>query len=1137
MKILTILFLFFATTLNCVFAKADDGLTLTEFSEPAGENRPWAFWVWQNGNITKEGITADLEAMKKVGIGGALIMELGYGNIPPRGPADFLSDQWRELFAFMLSEANRLGLEINMFASAAFGGGGGSWIKPEHSMLKIVWSEKQVTENKVADNKIVDNKIAEKQVADNKLKQPPTNLNFYRDIAVLAFPTPPDADKRQPVAIPGNASFPMLSNPQIDKNNPVVAKNQIVDITDKMKPDGTLQWTPPDNTKYTVLRIGYTSAGTKLLPPPISCKDALECDKLSVEAAEIFFNGQIQRLVNENKNLAGKTFVGTHIDSWEVGSQNWTPKMREEFQEISHYDIIPYLPVFAGYQIDSPENTQRFLWDFRNTVSQLVIKNYAGTIQRLANKNGMAFSIEAYDGAPCDFLQYGGVADQPTGEFWTQRGNHNLQHSMRGMASAAHVYGKNIVPSEAFTAFPNERWTTHPATFKPLGDLAFCEGTNRMIFHAVTHQPRAGNIAPGLMYYKWGSHYERTQSWWNQSADWHRYLARCQLMLRQGSPVADIAFLEPEIVPQKFTNHPRGSFLWDHINLHALKSATVNNGQIILPSGMTYNVLVTPNTDCWTLSLVQTIERLAESGATIIAMKIPKRTPNLADYVDDEKQIEKIMTKLLDGKKIIVGKTVENVLREKGIEQDFVSTSKLSWTHRRTANGTDIYFVANTENVHVNTTAIFRSENFPELWNPLNGKRIAAPSYVKRNGKTMLFLPLKANESMFVVFPKTPTIPPVENPVVGVEQVGVGQDNVERDRVDRDRVEQDNVERVDVGQDRVEQVGQVLFSISKAKESRLKILQAIYGPANVPAQTIDVTEAVRQLTMIDESGFNVSEITAICGDPAPNVVKRLTVQFELDGVTKSASANDGGFLVIAGNVVKDSATKIQLPVFEFDFDRQGIETLQIRRVGNYVLRTADNTNLTKTIKPVIIPLNGEWTLTFPNQKTLTLQKLNSWTESEEEYVKYFSGTAAYSKTVQVDFDLKRNSAQHKNERLIFDLGNVYEIAEIFIDGEKIGTLWHGEKRIDITEFVVKKKSFRLEIRVTNLLQNRLIGDQFIEEVEVDRKNGVIQKFPQWYLEGKPIPGGRSTFSSWELYNKQDQLLPSGLLGPVVIEYQ
>jgi hypothetical protein len=328
----------------------------------------------------------------------------------------------------------------------------------------------------------------------------------------------------------------------------------------------------------------------------------------------------------------------------------------------------------------------------------------------------------------------------------------------------------------------------------------------------------------------------------------------------------------------------------------------------------------------------------------------------------------------------------------------------------------------------------------------------------------------------------------------------------------------------------IERDGQVLFSIAAAKKARLEILKATYGPPDVPAKTIDVTEAVQQLAAADESGVNVSDVTAICGDPAPNILKQLTIQFKLGNVTKSVSAKDGSFVPLAaGDDAGNSSTKFQSPVFEFDFTRQGLETLQIRKDGNYLLRKADNQKITKNIKPVIISLDGNWTLAFPNRKTLPLEKLNSWTESGEEYIKYFSGTAVYSKTVNVDFERKK--------RLILDLGTVHEIAEVFIDGKPVGTLWHGEKRIDITNFVAKKKSFRLEIRVTNLLQNRLIGDQFIPEVGVERKGGVIQKFPQWYLDGKPVPGGRATFSSWELYNKQDKLLPSGLIGPVTLECQ
>ena len=112
------------------------------FVKPPESARPWVYWFWLNSNITREGITADLEAMKRVGIGGVLIMEVDQGA--PVGPAAFMGDEWRELFKFAVAEAGRLGLEINMNDDAGWNGSGGPWITPEQSMQKIVWTETEV---------------------------------------------------------------------------------------------------------------------------------------------------------------------------------------------------------------------------------------------------------------------------------------------------------------------------------------------------------------------------------------------------------------------------------------------------------------------------------------------------------------------------------------------------------------------------------------------------------------------------------------------------------------------------------------------------------------------------------------------------------------------------------------------------------------------------------------------------------------------------------------------------------------------------------------------------------------------------------------------------------------------------------
>ena len=286
------------------FAQLADG-----FAKPAPENRAWVYWFWNNGNITREGITADLEAMASTGIGGVLIMEVGQGA--PRGRVDFMRKEWRELFRFAVTEAHRLGIEINMNNDAGWNGTGGFWIKPEHGMQNLTFSE--IT-------------VAAGSAQTVKLPQPQTLLNHYRDITVLAFPTPAAATAKR--------KKPNYNHhrPLSDKN-PIIAKNTIRDISAHMAADGTLNWTAPAlpviGATWTILRVGHTAKGKLVAPAPQSGA-GLESDKLSVAATEAAFNGQMGLLLADNKDLSGigKTLAATHIDSWENGSQTRTPKMR-----------------------------------------------------------------------------------------------------------------------------------------------------------------------------------------------------------------------------------------------------------------------------------------------------------------------------------------------------------------------------------------------------------------------------------------------------------------------------------------------------------------------------------------------------------------------------------------------------------------------------------------------------------------------------------------------------------------------------------------------------------------------------------------------------------------------------------------
>ncbi|NCU21913.1 glycosyl hydrolase, partial [Candidatus Falkowbacteria bacterium] len=330
------------------------------------------------------------------------------------------------------------------------------------------------------------------------------------------------------------------------------------------------------------------------------------------------------------------------------------------------------------------------------------MENYAGHLRTLAQEHGLRLSIEAY-GGPCDDMPYAGVCDEPMGEFWIGGG---ALTTCKEMASAAHTTGKNIIGAEAFTAGDKERWLEHPGSIKALGDRAFCVGINRFVFHRYAMQPWLDR-APGMTMGPWGIHYERTQTWWGETRDWHQYLARCQFMLRQGRFAADICYLQPETSPQGYNGHnPRG-YDFDNISARALmERMSVRDGRLVLPDGVSYRVLALPDVDTMTPALLRKITELVNSGATVIGRR-PTRAPGLTDYPQCDAEVARLAGELwgdCDGAtvkerrfgagRVLWGVTPEKALADMGVGPDFSSRMRLGWIHRKTEEA-DIYFVAN----------------------------------------------------------------------------------------------------------------------------------------------------------------------------------------------------------------------------------------------------------------------------------------------------------------------------------------------------------------------------------------------------------------------------------------------------------
>ena len=412
-----------------VFAQDD---TLQEgFINPPASAKARTWWHWLNGNVTRAGITADLEAMKQVGIQEAQIFNADMGY--PEGPATFLSSEWLELFKFAASEAERLGLELGFHNGAGWSSSGGPWITPEYAMQTVVYSDTLCR----GGEKI---KI--------RLSQPATRLNYYKDIAVLAFPNPQSSERIDDLDIKSlsgklrNHLEPdMKSIPQ----SALVHRTDIIDLTSKTSVDGSLEWDAP-NGEWVILRVGHTPTGAENRPAVIGGR-GLECDKMNKKAVDVYWEGGIKPIIGKLGNLVGTALTNCLIDSYEVGCTNWTTNFDKEFKRLRKYDCMPFLPVLAGYYVDGGEITERFLWDFRRTIGDLITENYYNYFRKLCHEHGMKLSVEPYWG-PFNSMEVGDTGDIVMCEFWS--GSLAFFDSPKFVASIAHLNGSPIVGAEAF---------------------------------------------------------------------------------------------------------------------------------------------------------------------------------------------------------------------------------------------------------------------------------------------------------------------------------------------------------------------------------------------------------------------------------------------------------------------------------------------------------------------------------------------------------------------------------------------------------------------------------------------------------------------------------------------------------------
>ena len=850
-----------------------------------------------------------------------------------------------------------------------------------------------------------------------------------------------------------------------------VPTDRIVDLTHKMDADGTLRWTPPPG-RWTIQRIGYTTTGARNAPAGTGA--GLECDKFNPEAARVQFEGWFgEALDRVGPELAGKTLWRNHTDSWEAASQNWSPVFRDEFTRRRGYDPLPWLPAMSGVPVGSADLSERFLYDIRRTIADLVCDSFYDPLVKLGRERNAAFSAECI--APtmmADGLQHFKYADLPMGEFWLNSVNQDKPNDIRDAICGGHIYGKRIIGAEAFTQNPLH-WNEDPYYLKPMGDYNFAQGINQFVLHVWAHQ--AFDKQPGVTLRHIGTFFSGTQTWHKPGKAWFDYVRRCSAMLQQGLPVADVCYFIGEEQPARSYLRrdlplplPEG-YSYDCINRDALLTrASGRDGCLVLPDGVSYRLLVLPLADRMTPELAEKIGELAKAGVPIIGSR-PTRSISLTDYPQCDRAVREIVE--ASWKSVRTEATASAVFKELGLPPDveFLGVDMtpvfrdrmeylsppFAWNHRRDDEA-DVYFLSNQERRPQNIEVAFRGTGrVPELWDAETGEIRDAGIWRQEQGRTVVPIRFDPVGSVFVVFRRA-----------------AGQ---------------------------ADPVARIIPPEPVTDVRPLEIIKATYGKPDAP---LDVTETVRQLVGPQGLDVRVHPASLTAGvDPAYRVRKQLRVVYRVDQEQGTAAGWDGETLRI------DVPEPVwpPLPPLWIENDRAWAS-----ENGEWKLTRQSGTDPLVSFRDLPEPLliSGTWAVTFPPNRgapaRIELPELQPLTEHRDPGVKHFSGTATYTCT----FALPK---MRPGDRLFLDLGRVANLAEVTVNGKQLGVLWKPPFAVEVTDGVQAGEN-RLSIDVTNTWRNRLIGDA-------------------------GLPAEQRTTWTWHRetwFNPETSLEPAGLLGPVLL---
>jgi hypothetical protein len=1094
-----------------------DALIRSSFKTPPNSAKPWVYWYFMDGNMSREGIKNDLLAMRKAGIGGAIFLEVDLGI--PRGPVKYMSPEWKSMVRYAIEEAAKDQIQIALGTGPGWCGTGGPWIQPENAMQHLVSSEIPVLGPAKYSSKLPQPKPRTPFFGLGSMTPELEKQwrEFYRDEVVLAIPSPPRPqsitylDEKSLVYRAPYSSQPGVKPylfPETDQapQASVVHSKDVVDLTSKVSRDGTLHWQVPTG-KWTVIRFGRTLTGQTTRPAP-KLGLGFETDKFETSGIDFHIEHFLDPIVDQLSPSARSGLSLLHFDSWEMGSQNWSAHFRELFKRQRGYDPVRFLPIMAGQIVDSIETSEKFLWDLRQTSQELIEQNHLGTLKRYGHAHGAGLSVEPYDMNPAADLTLGAVADLPQGEFWSKGFGYNTEYSIIEAVSIGHTNGKSIIGAESFTADDGDGWLQHPGSMKAQTDWALAAGINRIIIHRYQHQP-VENVFPGMTMGPYGVHWERTETWWNMAPAYHAYISRCQELLRLGLPVADVLYLNPEGAPVVFQSAPgttvgelpdRRGFNFDGCSPETLIArASVKNGKVVFPDGMSYRLLVLPRVHTMTPRLIEKIRELVNAGASVLGSP-PQSSPSLSGGDESSLEVRRIAKKLWSENQRRIGKgnvfeDVATPYRPASIE-----SAQWIWTHEgnpavaaplgeRTFTKS---FILPDDAPIESAKLAFTADNRFSLF--VNGRLVGSGYDFHHIQTAEVLSALKPGVNFLKAIVVNEGAVP--NPAGLIGNLSIKW---------RDGREL----KVNTDQTWLTSNGGAAMALGRWNMSPWGLTETASGfPPMYPDYAVTAQILRRDLHAVPDLESNDTLRYAhrkVGSDDFYFVANRSKSSLVISAKFRVAHGSPEWWDPMAGTIRRLPAFIRQSETTSIPLRLNGLQSgfVVFRGTKSPAKPAADDFPIYTPVET----LDGSWRVSFQTRfggpAEATFPALIDWSHSSDEHIRFYSGEAHYKKT----FDLA--SVPSKRPYLL-SLGVVRNIASVKLNGKILGTTWCAPWQIEIPAELLRRSGNQIDVTVANLWVNRLIGDS---------------RLP---------PAQRVTWTTWSPYSPDAELQPSGLLGPVEI---